>query len=321
MADVTVIILTYNEQKHLERCIRSVQSFAKDVICVDSFSTDATAEIAQRLGARVAPHKFTNHAEQFNWALAEVPISTEWIMRLDSDEYILPELAEEINARLPTLPPQITGVNLRRRVLFMGRWIRHGGYYPIILLRIFRVGQARSEQRSMDEHIRITHGEAITFRHDFVDENLNDLTWWTDKHNRYATREAADLLTLAHHIDGGDQNSGFRPTTRQAEMKRWLKEKVYARLPIGVRPLLYWLYRYVFQLGFLDGKAGFLWHTLQGFWYRLLVDAKLVEMQRNMQQTGRDAATLLREQYGLTLPPPKPAATDNAAIDGVEKIA
>jgi len=277
MADITVFILTYNEQLHIERCIRSIKSFAKGIVLIDSFSTDATEQIAINAGCTVVRHAFTNHAEQFNWGLDNIPIITEWVMRLDADEYVRPELAAEIESRLSGLPADVAGVKLKRRVIFMGRWMRHGGYYPIELLRLFRRGKARSEQRLMDEHIRITEGRTVTFEHDIVDENLNDLTWWTAKHNHYATREAQDLFELRQRPS---ENPHFVATNAQAERKRWLKEKVYARLPIALRPLLYFLYRYVFLLGFLDGREGMIWHTLQGFWYRFLVDAKLVERDR-----------------------------------------
>lgn len=283
MADVTVLILTYNEQLHIERCIRSVKPFAREIVLIDSGSTDATRAIAEREGCRVVEHAFTNHAEQFNWGLDNVAITTEWVMRIDADEYVLPELADEIERRLPTLPADVSGINLKRRVIFMGRWIRYGGYYPIVLLRLFRRGQARSEQRVMDEHIRVTTGRTVTFDHDFVDENLNDLTWWTAKHNNYATREALELMRLATARASGEDDGRFMVTTRQAERKRWLKEHVYARLPVGLRPLFYFIYRYFILLGFLDGYQGVIWHTLQGFWYRFLVDAKLIELTRRSQ--------------------------------------
>lgn len=280
MADLTVIILTFNEEMHIERCIRSVQSIAKRIVVVDSFSTDNTETICRSLGVDFVPHAFTNQAEQFNWALDQVPIDTGWIMRLDADEYLLPELAEEIERRLPELPPTVTGVNLRRRVIFMGRWIRHGGYYPIHLMRLFRRGMARSEQRLMDEHIKVTQGQTVQFERDFVDENLNDLTWWTNKHNHYASREAREMFRLQSGI-AATPDAKLHDSTPQAERKRWLKEKLYARLPMMARPLLYFFLRYFVLCGFLDGRQGLVWHTLQGFWYRFLVDAKVEELKRN----------------------------------------
>lgn len=279
MADITVIILTFNEQKHIERCIRSVQSFARRVLVVDSFSTDATEAISRGLGADFVQHSFTNQAEQFNWALDNVPIATEWVLRMDADEYVLPELASEIERRLSEMPATVTGINLKRRVVFMGRWIKHGGYYPIELLRLFRRGKARSEQRAMDEHIRIVEGKTVCFENDIVDENMQDLTWWTQKHNNYASREARELFDLQHGRSRPQEDS-FHQTTKQAERKRWVKEKIYARMPIMARPLAYFLYRYVLLLGFLDGREGLIWHVLQGFWYRFLVDAKLLEAKR-----------------------------------------
>lgn len=307
MNDVTVIILTLNEEIHLERCIRSVQPFAHNVIVVDSGSTDRTREITQSLGAHWYQNPWVNYASQLNWALDHTKIETGWVMRLDADEYVTPELACEIADRLVGLEPAITGVALRRRVYFMGRWIRHGGYYPIVLLRLLRTGGGRCEERWMDEHLQVDSGRVITFEHDFVDDNLRTLTWWTSKHNDYATREAVDLLNLRH----GFLELRHTELAGQARGKRWLKQNVYARLPQGIRPIFYFFYRYFLCLGLLDGYEGFLFHTLQGFWYRFLVDAKVYEIERRARQRGVDLCTVLKQDYGVPLrgPAPNPPTT------------
>ena len=300
MARVSVIILTYNESLHIKRCIESVRGFAHEIFVVDSPSTDDTQQLAEAAGAKVVVHPFSTQAEQFNWALDHLPIEGDWVMRMDADEYVLPALAEEINGRLDQIPAHVNGVNVKRRVIFQGRWIKWGGYYPTILLRLFRRGTARSEQRLMDEHIRLTDGESVTFKHDIVDENLNDLTWWTDKHNRYANREAADVLLTE---TGSESHDAFHASTKQAERKRWLKTRVYNKLPFGFRPLMYFVYRYFVRLGLLDGRAGLTWHGLQGLWYRFLVDAKLKEMQRSLPGFDGDARRLLSNRYNIHIEP------------------
>ncbi len=136
--NITAVILTYNEALHLERAIRSIQAFADQILVVDSGSSDGTAEIAQRLGAEVHTHAFVNQARQFQWALDTLDIHGEWVLRLDADEIIEPDLAREISEKLPQLPAEVVGVNLKRKHIFMDRWVRHGGRYPLVMLRLWR---------------------------------------------------------------------------------------------------------------------------------------------------------------------------------------
>ncbi|KAA0236645.1 MAG: glycosyltransferase family 2 protein, partial [Chlorobiota bacterium] len=188
---ISLIVLTYNEEKQIERCVNSAKDICDDIFVIDSFSTDNTKATVEKLGAKVYQHQWLdNHAKQFNWGLENLPIKTDWVIRLDADEYLLPELVNEIKEKLPKLEKDVTGVILKRRVYFMNRWIKHGGYYPTYLLRLWRFGSGKFEERWMDEHVKLESGKTITFENDFVDDNLNNLTWWTNKHNNYATREA-----------------------------------------------------------------------------------------------------------------------------------
>lgn len=286
MVDLTVIILTYNEEIHIERCIQSLRGLAAHIFIVDSFSTDRTVAIAESLGAKAWRHEFINQAKQFQWALDILPLETEWVMRLDADEYPEPELVDEIRQRLASLPNEITGINLKRRHVFMQRWIRHGARYPLILLRIWRSGKARMEQRWMDEHILLTEGRSITFKHDFSDHSLQNMDWWTAKHNRYATREAIEILNRKYHLFPADDGIVERGSLSQAGLKRVVKERIYNLLPAFSGPLLYFFYRYFIRLGFLDGKEGLVYHFLQGFWYRFLVEAKVMELDRELRGLG-----------------------------------
>ena len=281
-ADIAVVILTYNESRHLPRALKSIGSFAREVFVIDSFSTDDTVEIAKAAGASVLEHPFECQAQQFNWALDNAPITTDWVMRLDADEIIESDLAREIVIRLPLLPPEITGVNLNRKTIFQGRFIRHGGRYPLMMLRIWRRGKARVEDRWMDEHIYLTEGAAVTLKGGFADHNLNDLTSFTEKHNKYAGREALDVLNGRLGLFDVPVALTGKSTARQAKVKRFLKESVYNRIPFEISAFAYFFFRYVIQLGFLDGREGLIYHVLQGFWYRFLVGAKLREMERAM---------------------------------------
>lgn len=294
MLDLSVIILTFNEEIHIERCLRSVQCIAKKVFIVDSYSTDRTVEIAESLGAKVWQHEFINYAKQFQWALDTLLLETGWVMRLDADEYPDSKLVEELQQRLPSLPEKITGINLKRRHIFMGRWIKHGTRYPLILLRIWRTGKGRIEQRWMDEHIVVEAGKTITFAYDFSDHNLHNINWWTEKHNKYATREAIDILNRRYGLFYFDDVAPGMPDFSQAGFKRMIKERIYNALPIFSGPLLYFLYRYFIRLGFLDGKEGVAYHFLQGFWYRFLVEAKVMELDLELKKLADSKARLVK---------------------------
>ena len=205
-------------------------------------------------------------------------------MRLDADEIIESDLAAEIVTKLPAMPPEVTGVNLNRKTIFQGKFIRYGGRYPLTLLRIWRRGKARIEDRWMDEHMYLTEGRAITMKGGFADHNLNDLTSFTAKHNGYASREALDVLNRRLHLFDPQVEFTRQSTAKQAKIKRFLKESVYNRIPVEASAFIYFLFRYVVQMGFLDGREGFTYHVLQGFWYRFLVGAKLRELERAVQQ-------------------------------------
>ncbi len=175
---ISVIILTYNEEKNIEACLKSVYDWVDEIFIVDSYSTDKTLEIVKKYTDKIYQHPFENQARQYNWALENLPIKTEWIMRMDAVEYVLPELKEELLSKLPKLEGNITGLYLKRRVYFMDRWISWGGYYPIWLLRIWKNGKGCCEERWMDEHIKVDNGECLFLKNDIVDENKKNLHWW-----------------------------------------------------------------------------------------------------------------------------------------------
>jgi len=218
-------------------------------------------------------------------------------MRMDADEYVLPELAKEINHKIKNINNDVTGIYIKRQVHFMNRWIKHGSYYPIWLLRIWRYKKGRIEERWMDEHIKLSSGKSIKFENDLVDENRNNLTWWTEKHNSYATREAIDILNIIYNFKTYDEIQA-KVFGTQEERKRWLKIR-YASLPLFLRPILYFHWRYFIKLGFLDGKQGLVWHFLQGFWYRFLVDAKIYEIYHKVGKDKEKIIKFLKDEYGI----------------------
>ncbi|PZF78793.1 glycosyltransferase family 2 protein [Aestuariivirga litoralis] len=295
--NLTVIILTRDEELHIERALASVSDIASRCIVVDSGSTDRTLALAKAAGAEVWHHDWLNHAAQFNWALAELPPGTGWVLRLDADETVTPALATEIRQHLAALDGAVTGVVVGRRMTFLGRPIRWGGLFPVPVLRLIRHGHGRCESRWMDEHL-VTDGRTASFAGEIIDDNRKPLGWWIDKHNGYAAREVVDILSREHGL-GPQDNRG--ELEGHARGKRWMKTAVYARLPSGARAVLYFLYRYVLRLGFLDGYEGLAFHALQGFWYRFLVDAKLFEVRAYMARTGAPPADAIRAVLGIDL--------------------
>ena len=295
--NLTVVILTFNEQQHIQRCLDSLKNIASRVVIVDSFSTDQTKAIALSFGAEVFVNPWINYAKQFNWGLDNTRLATNWVMRLDADEVITPELATQLRQKLPTLPVTTTGLTINRQIHFMGGWIKHGAIYPIKSLRIWRNNQGRCENRWMDEHI-LVDGAIEHINADIADINLNNITWWINKHNHYATREAIDLLLGEITATKAGKASVMNVSAR---LKRWLKHSVYAHLPLGMRALLYFLYRYVFRLGFLDGWPGLVFHALQGLWYRFLVDVKVYELRQLMVARQQSLAQVVKDEYGYDL--------------------
>lgn len=278
MLDITVIILTLNEEIHIRRCLENVNQFARKVYVVDCYSQDQTVHIAQELGAEVVSHKWPgNQADQFNWALDNLKIETAWILRLDADEYLLPELVAELREKLPAMPENVSALSLSRARTFYGKILHHGIVNDVKIVRIFRRGRARYEKRLMDEHLSILSGRTIEMTHQFVDDNRIPIGQFIEKHNGYATREAALLLDAEYQLT--DVGQLPKDHGEEVEKKRAQKAK-YARMPLFWRAFGYFIYRYILKMGFLDGKEGFLWDFLQGWWYRTLVDAKIFEIKK-----------------------------------------
>ena len=296
---ITVIILTYNEEIHLERCLNSLKDIAKEVVLIDSFSTDRTLEIAKKLGATVLQNPWITYAKQYQWALDHVKVSTPWIMRMDADEFLTEGLITELKERMATISAEVSGLYINRRTFFMGKWMKRGGYYPMSLLRIWRTGLGRIEERWMDEHIKLSAGKTLLLENDLIDDNLNNLTWWTEKHNKYATREAVDLLNKKHHFFTEDTIDSGISSSAMIERRRWAKDKLYVKLPLFVRPFGYFFYRYFFKLGMLDGVPGLMWHALQGFWYRFLVDAKVYQIELEAKKRNMTVKKVLADYYNF----------------------
>lgn len=277
---VTVIILTFNEERNIERCLDSVAGFTDDIVIVDSASTDNTVKICEAHRCRIYQHAFVNQALQFNWALDHVPLDRPWILRMDADEALPVQLKEELSELVSACGPHVTGIYLNRRMYFMNRWLKHGGIYPHYILRMFRRGMARYEEKT-EEHLVLASGKAIYAEHDFLEDNRqNHLKYWLRKHDDLSDGEMSDTL-----LETQDPRKDLKPRLfgNKVERTRWFKTRVYARSPLFLRAFGYFLYRYIFRLGFLDGVPGLIFHVLQAFWYRFYVDARIYEERSRWQ--------------------------------------
>lgn len=300
-SSLTVVILTFNEELHIERCINSLGTLPTRIVIVDSFSTDSTMDILRKYKVDLFQRNFINNADQFQWALDNCQIETDWIMKIDADERMEKELVSEIQGNLGKVPTDVGGIYLKRRQIYCGKWIRHGGRYPLKLLRIWRNGAGFVEQRWMDEHIIIKSTyRTITFKNDFSDDNLKGIDFWVAKHNNYATREAIEVLNEKYFLFAKDKNLVNSPFSNEV-LKRVLKEKLYLKIPIGLRAVTYFLFRYIFQLGFLDGIKGLEYHFMQGLWYRLLVDLKVREIEMDSKGDVNKIKKILKEKYLIKL--------------------
>lgn len=292
---VSVIILTHNEASRLPDCLRSLRGLEAELFVVDSGSTDATRRIAREAGCRVFDHPFENYASQRNWALRQLPIDTKWVLCLDADERLTPELVDEINGILRDARQTHQGYLLRKRTYFMGRWIKHGGQYPSYHLRLFLHGHGRCEDRLYDQHF-LVDGNVGRLENDYLDVLSSDLSRWTERHNRWATLEAREVLA---ERSAAESTAVVQPRILGSpiERKRFLRVRIYQAVPLFARAFLFWIYGYVFRLGFLDGVPGLIFHTLQRFWFRFLVDAKIYELRR---KRARDRSSGLVEEATST---------------------
>jgi glycosyltransferase involved in cell wall biosynthesis len=280
MTNLAVVILTLNEERNIAQALRSVVGWANEVFVLDSYSQDSTVQIARQYGCQVAQQEFQDFSTQRNFAIDHLPITSEWILFLDADEWVPENLKSEISKTISSSPPE-NGFYIRRRLIWMGKWVRRG-YYPVWILRLFRRQRGRCEGRAVNEHV-IVDGQIGYLSADLIHEDRNGISAWIAKHNEYATKEALELLrpdrspnTLRANLFG-----------TQPERKRWIRQKVWQRLPALTRPFLFAFYRIVICGGFLDGRQALTYHLLHAFWFMLLIDLKYLELKDNEQSPGK----------------------------------
>jgi len=296
---ITAIIMTYNEERNLRACLESVKDYIDDIIVVDSLSNDKTEVIARKYTKKFYQNKFINQAKQFIWAMGNTDIKNEWVIRLDADERWTEEGFNELRKIIED--DSADGVYVKMKIFFMGRFIKHGAFYPNYFLRVYKRSKGAMEDRWMDEHIKVD-GVVVHSNIDVIESNYDrqeNIALWTDKHNGYSTREAVEFLIAKHKIHEIDTVANL--FGNKTERKRWMKENIYFKTPLFVRPFMYFVYRYFFKLGFLDGKEGFIFHTLHAFWYRFLVDTKVYQMEQLAKKNNQTIQEVVKDHYGMDI--------------------
>ena len=274
---VTAIILTFNEERNIRECLESVVNVADQIIVLDSFSTDKTLEIAEEFPVEIFQYPFSNYSAQRNYAFTQLPIKHEWILNLDSDHRVTPELADDLDRIFSSpIDSDLNGLLASRRTMFMNKWIKYGGHYPTYHAVLFKKGFGKCEERLYDQHFKV-EGKVVKLKGDIIDLITESLTTFTARHNKWS-----DLESLEQYQGTLINNSGLikgKISGDPIQQRRYLKN-LYDRFPLFVRPFIYFFVRYFFRLGFLDGKEGLIFHFLQCFWFRFLIDAKIYELRK-----------------------------------------
>jgi len=293
MLDLTVIILTYNEEKNLPACLESLQSIPAHIFVVDSFSTDGTIGLLKEKNIKYVQHSFINYSIQRNWSQSNDPFQSSWVLHLDADERLSGELRDWLIHDFSSYK-EVDGFIFSRRAVFMDKWIRYGGHYPNRFLKLYKKASGKCEDKAYDQHFICEGKKAIIPHKDVINILSDNLGRFIDRHNTWSLMEAIEILKQEKSGEVKSSLSG-----NPIERKRWMKNNLFEKLPLFLRSFFYFTYRYIFRLGFLDGRQGLIFHVLQGFWFRFLVDAKVYEIKKEMKETKMPLEVILKNKYGF----------------------
>ena len=291
-SDTTAIILTYNEEKHIKRCILSINQYVKKIIIIDSFSKDETVKIAKKYNAEVAQINLDNMSKYLNWGLNNIKITTNWILRIDADEFFTRELGKQVVKNLKIYNQDISGISVNRKFIFLKKDINFGGTFPHKTLRIWRTGKGKCQDVWMDEQI-IVDGKVVHIDESLIDHNLNKLSWWIKKHKTYSIRESINYL-----LKKNDSQLNIESSVDNTKLKQGKKMKIYYKFPIFIRPIFLFLYSYVIKFGFLNGWQGFVLCILQVLWFRFLVDINILQTERIIKKQKLSLQEAIKLKYG-----------------------
>lgn len=274
---IAVIILTKDEEIHISRAISSVRDHVDEIHVIDCYSKDNTVPIAEKEGAYVHKRPWVSYSDQLNWAISHLSEDIDWVLRLDADEYLASgvDLRAEIKSHILTCP-HVQGILCLRLMIFKGKTLKHGGMNEKPVLRLFRRKGAVCDNRLVDEHIHID-GIIKTGQIRLIDHDLKGMPFWIEKHKRYADLEARQYLK--------DCKMPWQNTIVRNQ-QQFVKRSMYYKLPPFIRPILYFMFRYFIQAGFLDGYSGLNYAYRQALWYRLLIDVRILSLRRKCKKTN-----------------------------------
>lgn len=266
MSSIRAVILTKNEEAHLADCLASLTGLDCEILVVDSGSDDATLEIAESFDAEVVFYEYITEAQTRNWVLDNCG-DVDWILFLDADERLTAELNKELRT-LPSPDGGPVGYYMEREMWFLGHPLRHGGHQKNFILHVLHPPRARViEQTRTLEYVKVD-GKTAHLKHRMIHENKKPLREWVMKHDFYAQREAEDRLEGVRRAK----------SVTEGRTRAFLHNGVLSRFPPLAMPFVFFLYRYFFRLGFLDGRVGFMYYVMHDLWYPTLIAAKLVEL-------------------------------------------
>ncbi len=268
---------------HLPRLLESIHALEAPVFVLDSGSTDTTLQIAQKYQAEIKTNPFVNHPQQWDFALRHFNIETPWIIGLDADHIVSDELFKRLQDFKDENYREVNGIYFNRKNYFQGRWIRFGGYFPFYMLKMFRTGIGFSDLNEHMDHRFIVPGHTVIWKNGYLkEENLkeNDLQFWRSKHERYSSLVAEEEVQRWQKL----RTQTIKPNLwgNPDQQRAWLKS-LWWKLPLGVRPYLYFGYRMLIKGGILEGKTGIRFHYLQGFWFRQQVDKKIKSIRKTLK--------------------------------------
>lgn len=281
-SEFSFIILTLNEERHLPRLLESVKGLNARVYVVDSGSSDGTLDICRDNQIPSIYNLFENHPKQWHIALTAFEIETPWVICLDADQIVSSELHRLLADFKDVNFKDFSGIYFNRKNYFRGKWIRFGGYYPKYLLKMFRYKNGYSDLNENMDHRFVVNGKTTRWKAGhLLEENLkeSEISFWIQKHDKYSDQLAEEEIermlalreqTIKPYLFGS-------PDERIAYLKN-----LWWKMPLYIRPILYLIFRLFIQGGIFDGKTGTVFHFLQGFWFRLIVDIKIEEKLKSL---------------------------------------
>lgn len=277
MSSVTAIVITKNEEKNIGECIDSLIPFCERILVVDSFSEDKTCEIAEKAGCEVYRHPFETHAAQRNWAIDNIDITSKWILRIDADERLTPELINEFNTLMDKhSDDDVNGVTAEAWLYFLGRKIKHGCPNKRKLI-LFKTGKGRIEERRMDEHTVLLSGTSVEAKNRFIHYDFKNISDWIKKLEWYSSLETEDYFEYLNSLEENTSDKKADMSDKVIGKTRQKKFGFYYRLPMFARTWFLFIFNYIIRLGFLDGREGYIYNYMYHRWYRSLVDTKIFE--------------------------------------------